>query len=99
MAGQTTICLKQTKTKHGLVCKIVWFPRMKLVTACHIHGFLSSLLNKGCFYKRLMDGMHLPKLFSSQFRLRVALNYKTRLSQKDKRICMLLIICPGYYNK
>lgn len=60
----------------------------------HVHG----LLNKGPFYKGLMNGMHLLQLFSSRFKHRAALNYRAGFSRQGERLyvaCYAAGFLPG----
>lgn len=91
-------CLKQTEQMMLSFAGLFSFPKRSHY--CHVHVFLSSLLNKRCFYRGLMNGMHLLQLFKRQFKHTAAANYETRFIQLGKRICyMLLVLCLGCFNK
>lgn len=71
---------KQTKQSMFSFAEFFTFPE-RSHCCLHVHGFLKSPLSKGCFYKGLMNGMHLLQLFRSEFKHRVALNYRTGFRQ------------------
>lgn len=69
------------KTKHVFGAIVHFFPDRSHYCR-HVHG----LLNKGAFYKGLMNRMHLPQLFRSRFKHREALNYRAGFSRQDERL-------------
>lgn len=78
------------KTERVLGAVVHFFPDRSHYCR-HVHG----LLNKGPFYKGLMNGMHLVQLFSSRFKHRAALNYRAGFSRQDQRL-YVAHYAPGF---